>query len=114
VGEDLVVYLKEGDGVIVTDFAGVTFFEVEGHVSLRDVCGEVAGLACFKEDSMEERVEFLVELGGKAVGAGGFTVGEPLDGGDDFFGGNGLVEFDFEVEGDGAGSESVEEGLGSL
>jgi hypothetical protein len=67
---------------------------------------------------MEERgklgVEFLVELGGKAVGAEGFTVGEPLDGGDDFFGGNGLVEFDFEVEGDGAGSESVEEGLSSL
>jgi hypothetical protein len=38
VGEDLVVYLKEGDGAIVTDFARVTFFEVEGNVSLlRDV-----------------------------------------------------------------------------
>jgi hypothetical protein len=68
---------------------------VEGDVSLRDVCGEVASLGCFKEDSVEERgklgVELLVELGGEAVGAGGLTVGEPLDGGNDFFGGYRLV-----------------------
>jgi hypothetical protein len=61
VGEDSVVYLKEGDGAIVTDFPGVTLFEVEGNVSVRDVCGEVAGLACFKEDSMEERGKLGVD-----------------------------------------------------
>jgi hypothetical protein len=37
------------------------------------------------------RVESSVELGGEAIGPGGLTVGEPSDGGNDFFGGYGLV-----------------------
>jgi hypothetical protein len=49
VKEDLVIYLEEGDGAVIADLAGLTFFEVEGDVSLRDVCGEVAVLGCFKK-----------------------------------------------------------------